>query len=200
VTKILWIDLETSGLDFVGDVILEAGLRITNLNGDTLDQTTELIYNMNWRSAIVRNDFVYDMHTKNGLIDDLNDLSLVTTRESHLPSLVEKRLCNWIDMRLPQLGPDEVRPMAGNSVHLDRGFLAYHMPSLLTRWHYRNLDVSSMREACRMLAPTLFGKMPPPVKAHRPQGDLDESIKLWRWLQDNFFWTEIGEDGSANGG
>lgn len=188
-TKILWIDLETSGLDPIGDVILEAGLRITNIEGDTLDHTTELVWNMNWKSAIVRNDSVYDMHTKSGLIDDLNDLSLVTTREDHLPSQIERRLCNWIDDRINT--QDGIWPMAGNSVGFDRSFLGSYMPDLLTRWHYRNLDVSSMREACRICSPSMFFKMPAPQKAHRPQGDLDESVKLWRWLRDNFLWCEL---------
>ncbi len=196
-TKILWVDIEGSGLDPVDDIILEVGLRITDLDGETLDQITTLVWQPDWRSKVVKNEFVFDMHVKSGLVDDLSDLDKYGAPANKVMD-IEKILCTWIDQRINTA--EGLWPMAGNSVHYDRGFLAHHMPSLLTRWHYRNLDVSSMREACRMLSPSLFGKMPTPTKAHRPQGDLDESIKLWRWLADNFFWTEIGEDGSANGG
>lgn len=187
-TKILWVDIETTGLKAQEDLILEIGLRITNAQGDNLDEITSLVWNPNWRAQLMKMESVFDMHAKSGLVDDLEDLGRRPDHTAYSPDAVATKLDNWLTGRLGTnlIG---VLPMAGNSVHYDRSFLAEHMPNLLNWWHYRNLDISSMREACRILNYPLFQRMPQHVKAHRPQADIDESVKLWNWLADNFFWV-----------
>jgi oligoribonuclease len=187
--KIVWVDLETTGLDPQRDRILEVGIRITNVSGDTLEWVTSLVWNPDWEVRLTANEVVQKMHTDSGLVVDLAELSRSGQRYMYTPTMVGQQMLGWL---MRKLGADAkgTPPMAGNSVHYDRSFLAAYMPDLLGFWHYRNLDMSSMREACRILNPTLFDQMPTPFKAHRPQGDLDESVKLWQWLSDNFFWVE----------
>lgn len=186
-TKILWVDIETTGLDPRMDLLLEVGLRITNTQGANLDEVTALVWNPGWRSQLMVTPGVFEMHQKSGLVHDLEDLDRNPRKYS--PAFISSRLCEWLATRLGE-GYVGILPMAGNSVHFDRSFLAEHMPDLLNWWHYRNLDISSMREACRILNPKLFAHMPPHKKTHRPQADITESIMLWSWLADNFFWVE----------
>lgn len=185
--KIAWVDVEASGLVPFDDILLEIGLRITNLDGDTLDEVTSLVWTPNWRSYLVKNEDVFEMHTKSGLIEALSDLEQTTPRDrlrDYEIDAVEMRLAKWMYDRLG----DSKLPMAGNSVHYDRGFLQAHASNLLKRWHYRNFDVSSTREQLRLLNPDLFRKLPVPPKAHRPQGDIDNSVFLWKWLCENFLF------------
>jgi oligoribonuclease len=187
-SRILWVDIEGTGLDPLSDVILEIGLRITDVEGNTLDKVTSLVWNPAWKFKLDCNPVVRDMHNKSGLTEELEDLGGRPIRVSYSPEVVAKRLAAWVTDRIQ---PNEgYWPMAGNSVHYDRSFLSIHMPHLLEMWHYRNLDVSSLREVCRLVNPALFAKLPTPAKTHRPQQDLDESIKLWRWMMDNFLFVE----------
>lgn len=185
--KIAWVDIEASGLDPYRDIILEIGLRITNLDGDNLDEVTSLVWTPGWRGHLVRNEAVFEMHRKSGLIEAMSDLE----RSVGPGKLIDYRIEN-VEMRLAQWMHDrlgEVKlPMAGNSVHYDRSFLGVHAPNLLAKWHYRNFDVSSTREQMRILNPELFAKLKAPPKKHRPQGDIDDSVYLWKWLMENFLF------------
>lgn len=188
--KILWVDVEATGLDPQIDVILEVGLRITDWEGHELDRTTSLVWTRDWRARIAVNELVMDMHATSGLMFDLEDLdNNQSKRYLKGSNQVSSNLVVWVQQRL---GHDahNIMPMAGNSVHYDRSFLLAHMPDLHNLWHYRNLDISSLRESCRLFNPSLFAKMPTPVNAHRPQADIDESIKLMNWLQENFMFVE----------
>lgn len=187
--RILWLDVETTGLLPDKDVILEVGVRITDIEGNNIDEVTSIVWDQDWSWKLARNEAVFNMHAASGLVDELNDLTKRSDRDMYNAYMVSAGMHKWIAERL---GEDNlgVLPMAGNSVHYDRSFVAVHMPKLLTAWHYRNLDMSSSREACRLTAPRLFATMPKPIKVHRPQADIDESIKLWRWLNANFFYTE----------
>lgn len=186
--KILWVDIEATGLSPTKDRILEVGLRITDWQGATLDQVTSLVWNDDWRERLTGNSFVLNMHTESGLVADLDELSSDPYRVKLLPNLVGDMLVAWCVQRLT---PEEFyQPMAGNSVHYDRSFLVHWMPNLHNVWNYRNIDISSTREQCRISNPALFAKIPQQAKAHRPQQDIDASIKLWEWLLDNFLWPE----------
>lgn len=187
--KMLWIDTETTGLNPVDDILLEIGLRITTTDGKELDRTTSLVWTPGWRGRLMRNEYVYEMHAKSGLIDELNDLENRAHRTLYDRVGVERKLTHWVKERL---GGDtgSYMPMTGNSISHDRGFLMFHMPELLKVWHYRNNDMSSTREQMRLVNFKLFQKLPPPPKAHRPQEDIDESINLWKFLMDNFLYVD----------
>lgn len=186
--KILWVDIEGSGLNPDIDIILEIGLRITDAEGNNLDEITSLVWTPNWRAYLVKNEIVFDMHQKSGLIDDLADLERRGAGAMAEASIgnVSKRLCDWIQERLGD--QSKKMPMAGNSVHYDRMFLLEHAADLHNMWFYRNFDVSSTREQLRIANPVLFSRLPVPPKSHRPQADITDSITLWQWLLDNFLY------------
>lgn len=186
--NILWVDVEATGLEPQHDALLEVGLRITNWEGVELDQITSLVWSMDWRACLMRNEQVFDMHEASGLVHDLEDLDRSPNKTTYGANVVAHTLCDWVRTRLGS-NTHNIFPMAGNSVHYDRSFLVHQMPELANMWHYRNLDMSSIREACRIFNPPLFSKIPPHIKAHRPQADIDESIKLMNWLQDNFLYV-----------
>lgn len=186
-SKILWIDVETTGLDAESDILLEVGLRITNVDGDNLDEITSLVWTPNWRAHLVKNEAAFEMHQKSGLVEALNDFERSRPPaglEAGRVGSVDFLLAEWVEARLGK----EKYPMAGNTTHLDRSFVARYMPKLLERFHYRNFDVSSTREQLRVLNPELFAKLEVPKKAHRPQGDIDNSVHLWKWLIENFLF------------
>lgn len=185
---ILWGDLETTGLNPVEDVVLEIGLRITDRYGEELHRTTSLVWTPDWRSRLMRDEFVFSMHDQSGLIHDLEDLSTDRLRVTRGREMVSKNLARWVAEHT-----SNKLPLAGNSVTLDRMFMLFHMPELYNSMHYRIFDMSSTREQLRIANPELFAKLPPEPKAHRPQGDIDSSIKLWKFFNREFFWT--AEDG-----
>ena len=183
---ILWGDLETTGLDPLHDVVLEVGLRVTDRHGEELHRVTELVWTPDWRSRLMRNEDVFGMHERSGLIHELEDLTGDSRRRiHHLREMVAERLAEWVAEKVG----DAKLPLAGNSVTLDRMFMLFHMEKLYNSMHYRIFDMSSTREQLRLVNPELFAKLPPEPKAHRPQGDIDSSIKLWTFFNREFFWT-----------
>lgn len=193
VPAILWCDLETTGLDAKTGMMLEIGLRITDWRGREIDSWTSLIWNEGWRGRLATNDFVWDMHTESGLIGDLEDLEINRRVIDYTLESVTQQALTWLAERAPaDTGPHDGKfPMAGNSLGgVDRPFLREHAPAINDWFSYRDLDVSSMREACRVTNKALHAREPEVEKSHRPQEDISNSILLWNHYIDNFFWTD----------
>jgi oligoribonuclease len=185
---IIWGDLETTGLNPNADMILEVGFRATDWYGVEIDRITLPILNHGWRSVLTRDPAVWAMHQESGLIEDLNKLQNgVLDHHFHGKSAVAGKLLVWLKQFEGQ-GPHQGKfPLAGNSVHFDRKFMFQHMPVVDNWFSYRNLDISAIREACKIVNPALHSREPSPTKNHRPQGDLDASIILWQHYIENFF-------------
>lgn len=169
-----WVDLETTGLDPQNDVILEIGVQLT------LDDLTFV----NSDSAVIQHfgtlalpDLVQKMHTKNGLLAELRYGEPLAEAELRMIALLQA---------LP-----EPSPMCGSSVHFDRGFLKKHMPRLEAMFHYRNIDISTVKElAARWLPmnPTLASiPVPVPQKLHRVDPDLEDTIAEASFYRDVIF-------------
>jgi oligoribonuclease len=192
--EILWADIECSGLDAENDVLMEVGFRLTDWWGDEISRFTRLVWDYRWRARLAGNEFVFNMHRDSGLARDLSEVEKhpSSQRNYFLSSRVADEAMAWLEDNAKGLGPiDGKFPMAGNSLQgVDRPFLKKYMPEVFEFFHYRDLDVSSIREACRLLNPMLHGREPVVPKAHRPQQDINNSIALWRHYADNFFFTE----------
>lgn len=196
--QIVWIDIECSGLAPLDDHILEIGARVTDWWGTEIDRFTSLVYTPFWMGRIIQNEFVFDMHTKSGLIDDLRELEHggQTANEARAAAYkkfsidaVEARMLEWLKPYTGN-GPHGGKfPMSGNSVHFDRSFFAVDAPNLERWFHYRNHDISALREACRLANSELHASEPEVPKPHRVQGDIDNSITLWRHYLQNFLWV-----------
>jgi oligoribonuclease len=162
-TKLLWVDLEMTGLDFQNDVILEVAAEITDFNFKTLASY----------EACVRQpkDIVVDRMQKNIWWKDFpaNRDQFVDKLGDGKPSAeVERDLCALIEA---QFG-DEPAVLAGNSIHNDRNFIKQWWPQLDLKLHYRMLDVSSLK----VLMQGKYGMEFEKKEIHRAFDDIQASI------------------------
>lgn len=146
--KLIWIDLEMSGLSPENDVILEVAIVITDPYLNELSepktwavyQPDSILNNMDsWNTST---------HTKTGLIERCRH-SKQDTRK------VEQDVLKYLKKHIEK----KVSPMCGNSICQDRRFLAIHMPQFEDYFHYRNLDVSSFKIVSQIYAPNLANKV-----------------------------------------
>lgn len=172
--RLLFVDLETTGLDprarYAG--ILEIGLRLVSPDLDVLAARSWVVpYPGEWiRTARAAADEpVREMHDASGLWTECADRAFVDADHPFVDAL------RWVRT----LEAREV-PLAGSSVHFDRGWLDRHLPRLLEGRTHRLADVSAMRELLARFGPTgrrLVATRPSaPVKAHRVDPDLDASL------------------------
>lgn len=168
---LLWTDLETTGshLD-QGDEILEIGLIATDLELNVIGQTLNCVVRPSQEgyNRLKANDFVFKMHTDNGLIHDFLDYGLYIDEADYEVGL-------WMAEEFPDVAAGEFL-MAGSGVsHFDRWFVRKHMPKLESMLHYATLDIGVLRRALRLLAgPSWVPDLPDshgPSKAHRALAD-----------------------------
>jgi oligoribonuclease len=192
----MWVDIETTGLA-QEDVILEIGIILTDAFG-------WLIENGRYKTLVWANsehyqarfdgmdDFVRDMHTKSGLLQEieLNKLTIPT------PEKAATEIAAW----LPKWADKGTLLPAGSSVHFDYGFLRHYMKPITNFIHpYRQINVSTVKEQCSRLHPELYAKLNTtwkPRKIHRSMDDLVDTIHEHNFYVDNFFF--IPSDTSLN--
>lgn len=161
--KLLWLDLETTGLDPAKCVVLEVAYGVSTLEDPfTLVEGSEYVLHHMRREGDDVDPFVVDMHTKNGLWADCQR-STLTLRD------VEERLLEVV----PEIADwEEKVTLAGNCVGFDHGFLKRYAPKLAGRFHYRYYDVSSVKLFARSMGmPKL-----PSGETHRAADDVRESV------------------------
>ena len=163
----VWVDIETTGLDFKKDKILEVAFVITNDDLEPIAMTTHLIKT---KKRHLRNldPYVQKMHTKSGLLTDLY-------RTQTTLAEVEEHLIAWLDEHeVPKR-----LPICGSSVHFDRRFLERDMPKLLKRFGYRNIDVSTIGELTKRWNGDAYSEWSKtrPETAHRALDDILGSIE-----------------------
>lgn len=164
-TILMWLDLETTGLDEKTGRILEYAAVFTDLELNDLAAIEGIIPQDFVRAKQVMNDFVLDMHTKNGLLEELaqsgnNDYNTTLT-------LAEGKLLGVLESLQDE---NTIFVIAGSSVRFDRDWIEEHMPTLENALHYRQLDVSSYKVGF----PEIFGTET--SDAHRAMPDIRESI------------------------
>lgn len=168
---LVWIDIETTGLEPYGNVMLELGLVATDNDLDLVDSFHAVIA---YRDDIAyEEEFIRNMHTASGLWDECI-ASTYALREA------EADACDW----MARVG-GKASPMAGSTPHFDRSFLKVHMPRLEDQFHYRNADVSSMREFARRWFPEMIE--PTPIGAHRALSDISDTLVLARYYRAELF-------------
>jgi oligoribonuclease len=170
--KFVFLDLETTGLDSYNDLILEVGIIVADRDLEIIE-TFEQVIKQNTHS-LKMSSHVRKMHESNFLINEC-EISSKTKEE------VEKNAI----MFLSNLGiPKNTYPLSGSSISFDRGFLTLHMPELNNYFTYRNIDVSSFLEACKVWYPdVLFNK---PNSLHRVIPDLRDTISLFKKIKTLF--------------
>ena len=170
--RLFWVDLETTGLDLADDYLLEVAVVITGGDLDELWHDSWVVQppDNGWKARLDGNAFVYELHERNGLVADLEGGKGVPVAH----------VSDEISDALPRLGADGA-VVAGSSVRFDRAVLDRDLPKVAEQLHYRTVDVSSLKELCRMWQPTTMEDATPvEAKTHRALDDIRASIEELR--------------------
>ncbi len=182
---LVWMDLEMSGLDPECERILEIAVIITDGQLEELAEGPELILHQPDTLLAAMDAWNTRQHRGSGLVDKVR-ASSVTEKAA------ETEIVNF----LQQFCGPRLAPLAGNSVHQDRRFLKRYMPELEGYLHYRNVDVSTVKELVRRWYPSVYKQKPHKACAHRALDDIRESIEELKYYRQRVF-TSIPMEASA---
>ena len=161
-----------TGLDPQRDCLVEIAIVITNSDLEPLHPGLELVIKPEPDALAGMGDYVREMHTKSGLINEFEaGLSLAEA---------EKQVLDYVKQYVQT---ERTAPLAGNSIGTDRMFLNRYMPALDQYLHYRNIDVSSIKELSRRWFPNAYFKLPKKATGHRALADILESIQELRFYR-----------------
>jgi oligoribonuclease len=175
--KLVWIDLEMTGLDPAKDVILEIAVLVTDSELEPIGEGLDLVIHQPAAALDAMEDVVKEMHARSGLTDAVL-LSTVTLEEA------EQRALALVREHVPV---ERSAPLCGNSIGTDRTFLVRYMPELDNHLHYRMVDVSSIKELARRWYPRAYHKSPAKVGGHRALADILESVEELRYYRSTIF-------------
>jgi oligoribonuclease len=181
--RLVWIDCEMTGLDFVKDALVEVAALVTDFELNVLGEGIDLVIKPPAEALEQMIPFVRDMHTSSGLIEELENGTTVADAEAQVLAYLREHCAEG-----------SRPPLAGNSVGTDRAFLARDMPELETFLHYRNVDVSSIKELSRHWFPRAYFNAPQKTGGHRALADIRESIEELRFYRDAVFVAPPGPD------
>ncbi len=171
--QILWLDLETTGLDENNNDILEVGMIITDKNLKEIASFDMTVY-QEPKALEKMNDYVKNMHTNSGLLEKVSLLG--SEYGSARLAEVELQAADFISRHFPKaerMGMEERPFLHGNTIHFDRRFIKKHLPFVENLLNYRMVDVSSFKECLVMYKP---GNTYKKNFAHRSLDDIRESI------------------------
>ena len=172
--RLAWLDLEMTGLDVTRHVIVEVAMLVTDAQLAPLDDGIDLVVHQPPAALAEMDDTVRTMHTKSGLLAEIEASSLT------LPDAGEQALA-YLKGHVPS--PGQV-PLCGNSIGVDRRFLDRQLPALDAYLHYRSIDVSSLKELCRRWYPEAYRRRPGKRETHRALDDVRESIAELAYYRD----------------
>ncbi len=182
--RIVWVDLEMTGLDTSRHVIVEVAALVTDAQLEILDEGLDLVVHATEDELAEMDDFVLNMHTENGLLDEIRSSSVsIKEAEDAVLALIAKH-CD----------PDHPAPLAGNSIATDRSFIREQMPRLDAALHYRMIDVSTIKELSRRWFPRAYYNQPEKGLAHRALADIVESIQELDYYRRCVFTPAPGPD------
>jgi oligoribonuclease len=179
--RLVWIDCEMTGLDLEVDELVEIAVVITDYDLNPVDAGLDIVIRPDASALESMGDFVRAMHTDSGLIEEIPNGVSVAEAEYEVLEYVLKHV------------PDEQKaPLAGNSIGTDRAFIAKFMPRLDAHLHYRNVDVSSIKELAKRWYPRAYFNAPAKDGGHRALADILESIRELRYYRRAVFVDDPG--------
>ncbi|MFR9839289.1 oligoribonuclease [Corynebacterium striatum] len=180
--RLVWIDLEMTGLDPKRHVIVEVAAIITDGNLNVIGEGIDLVVHATEAELAEMDDFVTNMHANSGLDKEIRE-STTTLREAE--DAVLALIAEHCD-------PEHPAPLAGNSIATDRTFIRAYMPRLDEALHYRMIDVSTIKELSRRWFPRAYYNQPDKGMAHRALQDIIESIRELDYYRRSVFRTDEG--------
>jgi oligoribonuclease len=173
---LIWIDCEMTGLSLEKDVLVEIAVLVTDSDLNLIGEGIDLVIGATPEQLAAMNDFVTQMHTDSGLITEIPNGITVEAAEDAILAYLETT------GTIPGKSP-----LAGNSVSVDRNFIARDMPRLTEYLHYRTVDVSSIKELARRWFPKIYFAAPAKTGNHRALGDIQDSIEELKYYRTAIF-------------
>ncbi|WP_075205352.1 oligoribonuclease [Leucobacter musarum] len=184
--QIVWIDCEMTGLDVDADGLCEIAVIVTDFDLKPLDAGFEIVINPGEAALAHMNDFVRTMHEKSGLLPKIASGATLADAEQQVIDYLK---------RFVTAGR---RPLvAGNTIGMDRRFIAKYLPTLEERLHYRSVDVSTIKELSRRWYPAGYFAAPEKRGGHRALADIAESIQELAYFRDAVMVAQPGPDKAA---
>jgi oligoribonuclease len=181
-SNLIWIDLEMTGLDTARDTIIEIATIVTDKHLNEIAEGPVLAIGQSRETMDGMDDWNTRQHGETGLTERVLE-SNITLSEAEAATV--KFLSKWVD--------EGASPMCGNSICQDRRFLARQMPDLERYFHYRNLDVSTLKILAGHWAPQVaagFNK----ESTHRALADIRDSIAELAWYREELFDSDVMEE------
>ena len=179
--RLVWVDMEMSGLNPETDRILEIAMIVTDGDLNIVAEGPVLVVHQE-NSVLDRMDaWNKGTHGKSGLIDKVKASTLGE-------GAVEQQCIEFLKQHVKS----GISPMCGNTIHQDRRFMNRYMPKLEAYFHYRNIDVSTVKELCKRWHPEIASGF---IKkqAHTALADIVESVEELRYYREKFFIPVIGD-------
>jgi len=183
--NLIWIDCEMTGLELEKDVLVEIAVLVTDSELNVIGEGIDLVIAASPEQLAGMNEFVTQMHTNSGLITQIPAGISVSEAEDQIIQYLES--ANTVAGK---------SPLAGNSVSVDRSFIARDMPRLNDYLHYRTIDVSSVKELARRWNAKVYFNSPAKTGNHRALGDIQDSIAELAHYRANFLIA--GSNNAAN--
>jgi oligoribonuclease len=183
----VWVDCEMTGLDLVGDALVEVAALVTDADLNVLGEGVDLIIKPSDEALEQMGDFVRTMHHSSGLLEALPQGLTLADAEQQVLDYVRQFVAE-----------PRKAPLAGNTIGTDRAFLARDMPTFEHHVHYRNIDVSSVKELVRRWYPRAYYSSPAKSGNHRALADVQESIEELRYYRDAVFVPLPGPDSATS--
>ncbi len=172
--NLVWLDMEMTGLNPDVDKIIEAAMIITDKDLNILAQSPVYVVHQSDEILKGMDEWNTTTHSRTGLIDRVK---ASTFNEAQVEQELLEFMQRWV--------PERTAPMCGNTIHQDRRFMARWMPQLEQHFHYRNVDVSTLKELARRWKPEVVKGV---VKkgAHQALDDIKESIEEMKYYREHF--------------
>ena len=180
--RLVWIDLEMTGLDPDHHVVVEVAALVTDADLNILGQGVDIVVHATEEQLAGMSEFVADMHGSSGLTEAIR--ASTTTIEQAEQAV--------LDLITEHCDPEHPVPLAGNSIATDRSFIRKHMPRLDNALHYRMIDVSTLKELARRWYPRIYFNQPEKGLAHRALADIVESIRELDYYRRSFIAPNPG--------
>ncbi len=173
-SNLIWLDMEMTGLEPDSDLIIEVAVVVTDLHLNILAEGPVFAIHQSDEALDKMDAWNKGTHGRSGLIERVK---ASTVTEAQAETELIAFLKQWV--------PAGKSPMCGNSICQDRRFMARGMPKLESFFHYRNLDVSTLKELCKRWKPEIVGGFKKHQK-HTALADIIESIEELRYYREHF--------------
>lgn len=185
--RLVWVDMEMSGLQPETDRILEIAMIVTDGDLNIVAEGPVLVVHQEDAVLDRMDAWNKGTHGKSGLIDKVKASTLTEAD-------VEEECLAFLKQHVKS----SISPMCGNTIHQDRRFMNRYMPKLEAYFHYRNIDVSTIKELCKRWQPEIakgFSKQ----QAHTALADIIESVEELRYYREKLFIPTVGDEPIVEG-